>query len=143
MSITTDIAKAVVSTLNEADFSKDFTAIYSVKPGFELAELDTLRVVVVPKQMEIDRVSRSSAKYTVSIDVGIMQRIGNLSPEEAVEQLGELVDEIAEFLSEATLKDHLAATFAGISNDPVYVPEHLTSNRTFTSVLTVKYLLLT
>ena len=143
MSITSNIAKAVASTLNEADFSKDFEAVYSVKPGFELAELDTLRVVIVPKQMEIDRVSRSSTKYTVSIDVGIMQRIGTLSPEEAVEKLGELVDEIAELLSEANLKDYDAATFVGISNDPIYVPEHLTSNRTFTSVLTVKYLLLT
>jgi hypothetical protein len=143
MSIITDIAKAVVSTLNEADFSKDFEAVYSVKPGFELAELDTLRVVVVPKQMEIDRISRSSTKYTVSIDVGIMQRIGAFSPEEAVEKLGELVDEIAEFLTETNLKDYDAATFAGISNDPIYIPEHLTSNRTFTSVLTVKYLLLT
>ena len=41
-----------------------------------------------------------------------------------MEKLGKLVDEIAEFLSETNLKDYDAATFAGISNDPIYIPEH-------------------
>jgi hypothetical protein len=142
MSITTKIAKAVVSELNKHDFSVDFEAGYSVKPGFELAELDVLRVVVVPKSLEIEKISRTSMKYTANIDIGIMQRIGKMTPEEAVDVLGELVDEISEFLSENPLMKFEAATFAGIANEPIYVPEHLTSNRTFTSVLTVKYMMM-
>ena len=142
MSLSTDIAKAVVTALNGQEFEPKFTAVFSVKPGYELAELDTLRVIVVPKTVEIEKVSRSSAKYTVAVDVGVMQRIGNLSPEDAVEKLGELVDEIAYFLSENSLDKFPSASFLGITNDPIYVPEYLTANRTFTSVLTVKYVLL-
>ncbi len=141
MSTITDIAKAVVKELNEAEFTTKFKAVYSVKPGFELSELEQIRVVVVPKSLEIDRISRSSMKYTISIDVGIMRRLGIQTPEDAVENLGELVDEIADFLTDATLSQFEVATLAGITNDPIYIPEHLTSNRTFVSVLTVKYML--
>ncbi len=142
MSIIAKITQAVADALNLHDLSVAFDAVYSVKPGFELAELDVLRVVVVPKSLEIDRISRSSMKYTASIDIGIMQRIGKMTPEEAVDCLGELVDEISEFLQEKTLEKFPEATFAGITNDPIYIPEHLTSNRTFTSVLTVKYMMM-
>ena len=47
MSITTTIAQSVVTELNKHNFSLPFEAVLSVKPGFELAELDTLRVIVV------------------------------------------------------------------------------------------------
>ena len=139
MSLVTQTAQAVAAELNRQKFSQEFEAVYRVKPAYELSELDTLRVIVVPKTLEIERVSRSSVKYTVTVDVGILRRIGKAAPEEAVETLGTLVDEIAEFLAETTLSEFRAATFAEVVNDPVYVPEHLTTDRTFTSVLSVKY----
>ena len=142
MSLVTEIARAVVAELNRQEFSQEFEAVYTVKPSYEPAELDTLRVAVVPKTLEIERLSRSCTKYIVSVDVGVLQRIGKMTPEEAVETLGCLVDEIADFLSENQLNDIKAATFAEVVNDPVYVPEHLTQLRTFTSVLNVKYALL-
>ena len=142
MSIVTQIAKAVVAELNrENEFSVPFEATFSVKPNYELVNLDTIRVVVVPKTLEIERISRISSKYTVTVDVGIMQRLGKLTPEEAVETLGDLVDEIMDFLSDRSLEDFKAATFVSLVNDPVYVPEFLTQNRTFMSVLSVKYVL--
>ncbi len=141
MSVAVKIAKGVVSVLNDETFSQKFQAVYSVKPGFELSELEQVRVVVVPKSLEIERISRVSSKYTVSVDVGVMRRLGNLTPEDAVDSLGELVDEIAEFLADITLSEFAEATFSGITNDPIYIPEHLTANRTFVSVLTVKYML--
>ena len=142
MSVVTQIAKAVAAELNRQKFSQEFEATYTVKPSYEPAELDTLHVAVVPKTVEIERLSRLSTKYTVSVDVGVLQRIGKMTPEEAVETLGDLVDEIADYLSEKQLEDFQAATFAGITNEPVYVPEHLTQMRTFTSVLNVKYVLM-
>ena len=142
MSIVTQMAKAVVAELNrENEFSVPFEATFSVKPNYELVNLDTIRVVVVPKTLEIERASRSSFKYIVTVDVGIMQRLGKLTPEEAVETLGDLVDEIADFLTDQQLDDFPEATFTEIANDPVYVPEYLTQNRTFMSVLSVKYAL--
>ena len=141
MSLVTQIAKSVAAELNRHVFSLPFEAVFTVKPGFELSELESLRVIVTPKTLEIETVSRSSSKYLVSVDIGIMQRIGKMTPEEAVETFGDLVDEIADFLSERHLDDFKTATFVGIANEPVYVPEHLTQMRTFTSVLNVKYAL--
>jgi hypothetical protein len=141
MSTVTTIAKAVVAELNKNRFSLPFEAVFSVKPGFELSELDTLRVIVVPKTLEIETVSRSSSKYIVSVDIGIMQRIGKLTPEEAVETLGDLVDEIIEFVKTHSLFDFPAAQCTTVANDPIYIPDHLTQNRTFTSVLNVKYVM--
>jgi len=142
MSLVTTVAKSVAAELNKHTFSLSFEAVFSVKPGFELAELDTLRVIVVPKTLEIETVSRSSSKYLVSVDIGIMRRIGNLSPEEAVETLGDLVDEIIEFLKMKTLDDFPVAQCIGVTNDPIYILDHLTQSRTFTSVVNVKYAML-
>ena len=139
MSLATTIAKSVVAELNKHEFLLPFEAAFSVKPGFELSELETLRVIVVPKTLELETISRSSSKYVVSVDVGIMQRIGKMTPEEAVETLGDLVDEIIEFLKTKILDDFPAAQCVGVANDPLYIPDHLTQSRTFTSVVNVKY----
>jgi hypothetical protein len=140
MSIASQVAKAVVTELNRHEFSLPFEAKYFVLPSFEPAELQTLRVSVVPRTLEIESATRNSSKYTVGIDIGIQRRIEG-TPEETVETLGNLVDEILLFLKENTLKDFPAAQWSGVSNDPLYVPEHLVQKRSFTSVLTVKYLL--
>ena len=142
MSLVTTIAKSVVAELNNHDFSLPFEAVFSVKPGFELSELDTLRVIVVPKTLEIETASRSSSKYLVSVDIGIMRRLGKLTPEEAACTLGDLVDEVIEFLKAKTLDEFPAAQCIAVANDPIYIPDHLTQSRTFTSVVNVKYALL-
>ena len=141
MSLTTTIAKSVVAELNQHEFSLPFEAVFSVNPGSELEELDTLHVLVVPKTFEIETITRSSSKYLVSVDIGIIRRLGKLSPEEAVETLGDFVDEVIEFLKTVTLDGFPAAQCIGVANDPIYIPDHLTQSRTFTSVVNVKYVL--
>jgi hypothetical protein len=140
MSISTQLANAVVTELknNALDFSIPFEPIMLVLPYFEPAELQTVRVSVVPRTFEIERVSRCSVKYTIGIDIGIQRRIEN-TPEETVSILGNLVEEIARFLKETTLQDFPAAQLNNITNDPIYVPEHLQQKRTFTSILEIKY----
>jgi len=140
MSTVTTVAKAVAAELNRhSGFSIPFQATYSVKPSFDLAELDTIRIVVVPKSYEVANITRASSKYVATVDIGIMQRIGRLTPEDAVDKLGDLVEEIIEFLKTQTLSDFPAGQVVGITNDPLYVPDHLTGQRTFTSVLTIQY----
>jgi hypothetical protein len=142
MSLVTQIAQAVVTELkkNVSNFSLSFEPEMLVLPSFEPADLQTLRVSVVPRTLEMERVSRSSSKYTVGIDIGIQRRIEG-TPEKTVATIGHLVDEIGQFLQAATLSDFPAAQCHGVLNDPVYVPEHLQQKRTFTSVLNVRYLL--
>jgi hypothetical protein len=127
-------------TLFFIDFSIPFEPAMLVLPNFESAELQMLRVTVVPRTLEIERVSRSSAKYIVGIDIGIQRRIEDAA-ETAVATLGNLVDEILLFVKDTTLSDFPAAKFSSITNDPIYSPEHLQQKRTFTSVLNVKYIL--
>ncbi len=140
MSISTQIANAVVFELANHEFSQQFEPKMLVLPSFEPAELEILRVSVVPRTLEMDRVTRASSKYTVGIDVGIQKRITG-TPEETVAAMGTLVDEIADFLKSADLSQFPAAQWHSLANDPLYVAEHLSQKRSFTSVLSLKYLL--
>ncbi len=140
MSIASQVAHAVVFELANHEFSQKFEPKMLVLPVFESAELEVLRVSVVPRTLEIDRVTRASSKYTVGIDIGIQKRITG-TPEETVATIGTLVDEIADFLKSHDLSQFPAAQWHGLVNEPIYVPEHLSQRRTFTSVLSVKYLL--
>ena len=140
MSVVTQIANAVVFELANHEFSQEFEPKMLVLPSFEPAELEVLRVSVVPRTLEIDRVTRGSSKYTVGIDIGIQKRIAG-TPEETVTVMGVLVDEIADFLKSADLSQFPESQWHGLANDPLYVPEHLAQKRTFTSILTLKYLL--
>jgi hypothetical protein len=134
------LGKAVAAELNRCmEFSISFEAVYFVKPNFDLTALDTIRIVVVPKTYELYSISHAISKYLVTIDVGIMQRIGKMKPEDAVETLGDLVEEIIEFLKTKTLSGFPAGQVIEITNDPLYIPDHLTQQRTFTSMLTVQY----
>ncbi|GHT13385.1 hypothetical protein FACS1894170_09320 [Planctomycetales bacterium] len=94
MSIASQVAKAVVAELKTHEFSLSFEPVFSVLPSYEPAELQTLRVSVVPRTLEIESATRHSSKYTVGIDIGIQRRIEG-TPEETVESLGNLVDKIS------------------------------------------------
>jgi hypothetical protein len=142
MSISTQLANAIVIELkkNVDKFSIQFEPAMLVLPNFESAELQTLHVTVVPRTIEIERVTRNASKYIVGIDIGIQQRIEGTA-EESVAVLGVLVDEILLFLKDTQLSDFPPAQFFQITNDPIYSPEHLQQKRIFTSVLNVKYIL--
>jgi hypothetical protein len=140
MSLVTEIANSIVFALKTQPFSQKFEPKMLVLPSFEPAELETLRVSVVPQTLEIQRSTRCSSKFTVGIDVGVQKRISG-SPEETVAVMGELVDEIATFLKQAELQKFPAAQFLDLEIDPLFDQEHLLQKRTFTSVLHLKYIL--
>lgn len=140
MSIATRVADALVAELARHTFSLPFEPKMLVLPTYEAAELETLRVTVVPCALEIEKMTRASSKYTVTLDIGVQQRIQG-TKEETVANLGELVDEIAEFIKTHELSDMPAAQWVSLVSDPLYVPEHLKQKRAFTGVLSVKYIL--
>ena len=140
MSIVTDIANAVVFELANHEFSQQFESKMLVLPSFESAELEILRVSVVPRTLGIERATRASSKYAVDVDIGIQKRIVG-TPEETVSEMGALVDEIADFLKETELQKFPEAQFHSLICDPLYVPEHLAQKRVFTSILSVHYIL--
>ena len=141
MSIATDIADAVAAELNVAPagaFSEAFEAHRRVLPEFELEHLAALKVTVVPKRVEITGSTRAASQYEIAVDIGVQKKLGkDLDAEVAA--LGTLVDQIAEYLRRRSLSAAAFAAWVGITNEPVYAPEHLAEQRVFTSVLTVTY----
>ena len=136
MSIATELANAVAFELGQ----NKYDVAYQARPEYEPSELEGMKIVVVPKSIAVDRTSRASVKYTVSVDIGVMQRIGpDMTPDDAVDVYGKIVDDITELLVDSELSMFPVATFVGIANDPLYAMDYLVSSRIFMSVLTATY----
>ena len=63
MSLIIDIADAVVARLNAGQFSRPLEAVRRYRPVFDLQELQTLRVSVVPKSVSIATAARDSGFF--------------------------------------------------------------------------------
>ena len=77
MPVITQIADAVVATLNAASLSLPVTATRAYLPRAEVADLKTLKVTVVPSSVVNASVSRSQSQQDVAIDVAIQKKPGN------------------------------------------------------------------
>ncbi len=136
-----DIADAVVAELNAAPagtFDPAFTAVRRVLPEFDLPDLAELKVTVVPKAVEITGATRSVGQFDCQIDIGVQKKLGKDLDTEVAALCG-LVEAIAGYLRRRALAAAPHAAWVRTQNDPVYAPEHLAEQRTFTSVLTVTY----
>jgi len=136
--IAIDIADAIVTELQNAAFSEPLAVSRRVLPEYELPELKDLTVTVVPKSVQITNITRQSSSFDVSVDIGIQQKIGR-DTDTDVQRLSGVVTEIVSYLNRRSLAGLPAVQFKSIANEPVYVPEHLSENRLFTSVLTLTY----
>ena len=141
MALVTDIADAVAAELNAAPagtFVPAFTAVRRVLPAFELSDLDELRVSVVPKATESAGSSRAACLVDCRIDIGVQRKLGG-DLDAGVAALCGLVEQIDSYLRRRPLAGAPHAAWVRAQNDPVYAPDHLAQQRTFTGVLTVTY----
>ena len=136
MSTISSIANAVVDELNTAEFSLEFEATTTLLPTFELKELQTLKVTVVPRSQVFNRVGRGSSGREIEIDIGIQKKF---SGDSEAEPLLSLVEEIAAHFDGKRLAQFDRAICSHITNEPVYAPEHIQQYRQFTSVLTLTF----
>ena len=67
------LADAIVAELNAHAFSQSFTAERGYLPTFDLPDMGTLRVTVVPKEDEGGLDTRSSSAHEYAIDIGIQK----------------------------------------------------------------------
>jgi stage III sporulation protein SpoIIIAA len=143
MSLITEITDAVVQELNSAPpntFTKAFTAERKLLPVYELKDLVELRVTAVPKAVEITGSTRSASQHDFAIDIGVQKKLpAGTAMDTEVQTLSGVVDQIAEYLRQRPLQGAAFAAWVSTTNDPVYAPEHLHEQRTFTSVLTLIY----
>ena len=138
MATITDIADAVVTELNGHSFSQTLTAVRYYRPVFDLGEMKTLHVSVVPKGVTIERADRSHNQYDFAIDVAVQKKFSSGDATE-LDPLMSLVEEIADFFRLRRLTSYTAAIWVRTDNVPVYAPEHLEEFRQFTSVLTLTF----
>jgi hypothetical protein len=138
MATITDIADAVVTELNGHTFSQTLTAVRYYRPVFDLGEMKTLHVSVVPKGVTIERADRSHNQYDFAIDVAVQKKLSSGDATE-LDPLMSLVEEIADFFRLRRLASCSSAIWVRTDNVPVYAPEHLEEFRQFTSVLTLTF----
>ena len=131
------VADAVVFEINAGLYSQAVTAVRFYQPRFELSEMDTLHVSVVPRSMTEKQLSRALTAYDCTIDVGIQQR--STMDQVTLDALTKLVAEIAQRLRTVKLSALPEARLMQLVNEPVFAPEHLDELRQFTSVLSARY----
>jgi len=137
MATITDIADAVVAELNDASFSREFTAARSYLPRFELPEMAELHVTVVPRGLAITTASRAGHRHDYRIDVAVQRKLQSTDASE-VDGLMGLMEEVADHFRGRTLDTPPAACVA-VENEPVYVAEHMDEMRQFTSLITMTF----
>ncbi len=146
MSLVVDVAEAVVAALNTAPaetFQQPLVAERQYKPEYDLAQLKTLRVTVVPRKIEIASLGRNVNQHDVAVDVAVQKKVASTSTQE-LDPLMALVEQIADYLRLRRLtlgKDGAggSALWVKTENVPIYSPEHLEQKQVFTSVLTVTF----
>ncbi len=143
MSLIVSVANAIVDVLNTAPagtFAQGFAAERQYKPEYDLAQLKTLKVTVVPKKMEIAGLGRNVNQHDVAVDVGIQKKVASASIDE-LDPLMALVEHIADYLrlKRLALSENESALWVKTENIPIYSPEHLEQKQVFTSVLTMTF----
>ena len=136
MSTIADLANGIVTELNTANFSLEFNAETTLSPVFELKELQTLKVTVVPRSQIFQRANRMQTAREVEIDIGIQKKF---SGDAEANPLLSLVEEIANHFDGKRLPTMQSAICTKVVNEPIYAPEHIQQYRQFTSVLTLTF----
>ena len=126
MSNIVDLAAAVADTL------ADYNAEVLYFPTFDLRDLETRRVIVVPVNPEYKTVSRSAHEELLKVQIGFLKR----GCEDDLSGLLQTVEALGlSFLN----KKLLNATCVCVAYNPIYSPEHLRERGQFTSVIELTF----
>jgi hypothetical protein len=132
MSAIVDIADSIVTSLNAASLSQTFTSVRGYIPEYDLENLATMQVTVVPSLIAISGLSRSGNQYDQGITVAIYKRI--VINNANLDALMTFVEEIADTLIRTR---HSGATVIATANDPIYSPDDLREKQLFISLINV------
>ena len=140
MATITDLADAIVTELNATEFALAFEAVRAYAPRFDLEEMDTLRVSVVARAIEIITLTRSEFQHDYQVDVAVQQKF-SAETNLALDPLMGLVEEIDRHFEGMRLASP-DAICVRVANAPIYAPEHIKEKRMFTSVITLTWRML-
>jgi hypothetical protein len=137
MSVIIDIADAVVAALNGATFTQTFTAVRAYVPVYELTDLGTLRVTVVPRELSLVPLTRNADTGEYLIDVAVQKVLGRDNAD--IDPFMTLAEDITDLFRGSTLATYTDAKCTAVANAPIYDPGHLDERRVFTSVVTLTF----
>ena len=106
-------------------------------PQFELPEMQTLHVSVVPRAIQSTSLDRTRDTFDYQIDVAVQQRVDPKNP--PLDALMSLTEEIADKFRGSGLASYPNARCTEVRNEPVFLPEHLEQFGQFTSVVTLNF----
>jgi len=142
-STTIQIADAMVAALNGATLSQSFTAKRHYLPEFDLKEMETLHVSVVPAELDEEIADRSRAHAEYKIHIAVQKRVAKQAPPgldtAAIDSLMRLVEEIDDLFRHKPLAGFEQAHWVKTENKPIYDPNHLKEHSQFTSLLAFTY----
>lgn len=130
------LADAVTRELNAHRFAEPFRAERGYLPTYDLAELDQLRVTVVPSQEEGRLDARHTSRHEYTIDVAIQCKPRDITPL-YLDPLVRLTQEIADHFRFDT--EPGGASLVAPRVRILYLTEHLQKQRQFTSVLSLTF----
>jgi len=139
MAVLLDVADAVVAELNGHTFAQGFTAVRTYVPQYELSEMNTLHVTVVPKSRTKTAAGRVPRTSEHTIDVAVQKKLAGEGTVDADPLMG-LVEEIDAFFDIGKrLASYPNAVCVAVTNQPIFAPDHLEQMRQFTSVLSITF----
>lgn len=138
MALITDLADAVVESLNTNDFGQPLAAQRCYVPTFDLQAMRTLHVTVVPTGIVVTALSRSTQQHECQIDVAVQKKFDKGDAAE-LDALMTLVERIVCHFDGRRLAVGSGALCVKVENKPIYAPEHYEKLRQFTSVLTLTF----
>jgi hypothetical protein len=129
----------IVDLLNtgsrENRYPMRFEAVRYFQPRFSLPDLEeSLKVCVVPSEVERNTLSRSIDQQISTIQIGVLARVD--STLDAIDPYVALVDSIALSLDGKHLDKNSTITDARIA--PIFDPSLLRDNQQFTSIVSVQ-----
>lgn len=139
------IADAVVTELNDQSFSQEFTAVRSRLPRYDLDEMDTLHVTVVPKGVEVDAEvsSRAHQRHDFLIDLAVQKKPAAASDgsrdDTAFDALDDLLEELVDHFRSKKLPGRTAVHCRNVEYVVTESQEHLAQLIQFTGVVTFTF----
>jgi hypothetical protein len=126
MSKVIELAQNVVTELDE------FNAELSFSPEFELRDLATMKVVVVPVGTQYKMLSRSTHEELPHIQIGILKR----GSQNELPELLKFVENLGLSFLNKRIGD---ATCFCVTFNPLYSPDHLRERNQITSVIELTF----
>ncbi len=139
MSTLVDLAEAVKTELEAASLSQSFTPVRSYRPRFNMADLDTLRVIVVARNCELGVRNRAHDDHDCIVEISILKRIGGTLTNAAVDPYMDFVEELVDFLRRRDLATMSGATYKKAAYEVPYDDEEMERKQTFEALVSVLY----